>query len=359
MKIVIRAGGIGTRLWPFSRQTQPKQFHALVGTETMVQEAVSRVMPIADIGDIFVSTGTDLVGIVSEQLPAIPSTQVIVEPALRNTGPAVGLECILLETRYPGCTVASLGSDHHIGKPEEFCRLLKVAADALEDMPENLFTIGVKPTRVDTGFGYIQKGDVAGTVNDEPIYAVNAFTEKPDAERAQTYVESGQYLWNSNMFVWKARTVLDLFEEYEPEIYVLLQEIGAAVGTEQEAAVIEAVYPKMKEIAVDNAIIERAPQVVTLEADIDWSDIGSWGALTDVLPVDDQGNLINGNVVALNTNNVTVYGGQDKIIALVDVDNLIVVDTGDALLILPRDGSQRVRDVVGALKEQDGGDRYC
>ncbi len=359
MKVVIRAGGIGTRLWPFSRKTQPKQFHALVGGQTMIQEAVSRIRPVADLEDIYVSTGTDLVGVVGEQLPDIPLTQVIVEPALRNTGPAVGLECILLETRYPGCTIASLGSDHHIGKPEEFCRLLQVAADALHDMPDTLFTIGVKPTRVDTGFGYIQKGDVAATVNDEPVYAVGGFKEKPDTERAKTYVESGQYLWNSNMFVWKARAVLDLFAEYEPEIYASLQEIGAAVGTDQEAAVIQAVYPKMKEIAVDNAIIERAPKVATLEADIDWSDIGSWGALTDVLPVDENGNLLNGNVVSLNAKNVTVYGGQDKLIALVDVDNLIVVDTGDALLILPRDGSQRVRDVVAALGDRDGGDRYC
>jgi mannose-1-phosphate guanylyltransferase len=161
------------------------------------------------------------------------------------------------------------------------------------------------------------------------------------------------------MFVWKARTVLDLFAEYEPEIYTLLEEIGAAVGTDREAEVIRTVYPKMKEIAVDNAIIERAPHVATLEADIAWSDIGSWGALTDVLPVDEDGNLLNGNVVALNAQNVTVYGGQDKVIALVDVENLIVVDTGDALLILPRDGSQRVKDVVGALSAREDGGRYC
>ena len=359
MKIVIRAGGIGTRLWPFSRMTKPKQFHALVGNETMIQEAVSRVLPIADVADIYVSTGTDLVGVVGEQLPDIPQEHVIVEPALRNTGPAVGLECILLESRYPGCTVASLGSDHHIGKPDEFCRLLQVAANALEDRPNTLFTIGVKPTRVDTGFGYIQKGDVIATVNNEPVYAVNAFTEKPDADRAKAYVESGQYLWNSNMFVWKARTVLDLFAKYEPEIYALLEEIGNAVGTDKEHEVIEALYPQMKEIAVDNAIIERASDVATLEADIDWSDIGSWGALTDVLPVDEDGNLLNGNVVALNTKNVTAYGQPDKVIALVDVDDLIVVDTGDALLILPRDGSQRVRDVVDALKKHQDGNQYC
>jgi len=359
MKIVIRAGGIGTRLWPFSRKTQPKQFHAIVGKQTMVQEAVARMLPIANEADIYVSTGTDLVDLVGKQLPNIPLGQVIVEPALRNTGPAVGLECILLETRYPGCTIASLGSDHHIGKPDEFCRLLQVAANALQEMPETLFTIGVKPTRVDTGFGYIKKGAVATTVNDEPVYVVDGFTEKPDAERAKAYVDSGQYLWNSNMFVWKARTVLDLFAQYEPEIYALLEEIGAAVGTDREAEVIRTVYPQMKEIAVDNAIIERAPHVATLEADIEWSDIGSWGALTDVLPVDGDGNLLNGNVVSLNAKNVTVYGGQDKVIALVDVDNLIVVDTGDALLILPRDGSQRVKDVVGALSAREDGGRFC
>jgi mannose-1-phosphate guanylyltransferase len=358
MKIVIRAGGIGTRLWPFSRKTKPKQFHALVGGQTMIQEAVSRVRQISDFADIYVSTGSDFAALVGEQLPDIPENQIIVEPALRNTGPAVGLECILLETRYPGCIIASLGSDHHIGKPEEFCRLLKVAADSLSDLPDTLFTIGVKPTRVDTGFGYIKKGGMVATVNEESVFSVDEFTEKPDVQTAITYVESGQYLWNSNMFVWKAGTVLDLFAQFEPEIFALLQEIKGAVGTDREKDVIQAVYPQMKEIAVDNAIIERAPKVATLEADIAWSDIGSWGALTDVLPVDENGNLLNGNVVCLNAKDVTVFGGQDKLIALVDVEHLIVVDTGDVLLILPRDGSQRVRDVVSALADHEGGDRF-
>jgi mannose-1-phosphate guanylyltransferase len=251
-----------------------------------------------------------------------------------------------------------LGSDHHIGKPKEFCRLLKVAEDALEARPETLFTLGVKPARVDTGFGYIQKGDVIATVNDEPVYVVEAFKEKPDAETAKKYVESGQFLWNSNMFVWKARTMLDLFAEFEPEIFAVLEQIGAAAKEGREAEVIAEVYPQMKDIAIDNAIIERAENVATIEADIDWSDIGAWGALTDVLPADEDGNLFNGNVLALNTKNSTVYGGSDKMIALVDVENLIVVDTGDALLILPRDGSQRVRDVVAALSERADGERY-
>ena len=349
MKFVIRAGGVGTRLWPLSRKSKPKQFHALTGEHTMLQEAVHRLHSLAKIDDLYVSTGVKLLHSVREQLPELSSENAIVEPALRNTGPAVGLECALLEARFPGCTIASLGSDHHIGKPEEFCRLLKVAEDALEDRAETLFVLGVKPTRADTGFGYIQKGDVIAKIDNEPIYAVASFTEKPDAEAAKTYLESGQYLWNSNMFVWKARTMLDLFAKFEPEIYALLEQIGTAAKEGREADVITEVYPQMKNIAIDHAIIERASDIATLQADIEWSDIGAWGALTDVLPADENGNVLQGNVLSLNTKNTTVYGNKDKVIALVDVENLIVVDTGDALLILPRDSSQRVKDVVAAL----------
>ncbi len=352
MKFVIRAGGIGTRLWPLSRKNRPKQFHALTGNRTMLQEAVHRLGSLAKIDDLYVSTGVKLLHSVREQLPDLSAENAILEPALRNTGPAVGLECALLEAHFPGCTIASLGSDHHIGKPEEFCRLLKVAEDALENRAETLFVLGVKPTRADTGFGYIQKGDVIARINDEPIYAVESFTEKPDATTAKTYLESDQYLWNSNMFVWKARTMLDLFAKFEPEMYALLEQIGTATKVGREADVIAELYPQMKNIAIDHAIIERASDIATIEADIDWSDIGAWGALTDVLPVDENGNLLRGNVLSLNAKNTTVYGSKDKIIALVDIENLIVVDTGDALLILPRDGSQRVKDVVEALDER-------
>lgn len=352
MKFVIRAGGVGTRLWPLSRKNRPKQFHALTGNRTMLQEAVYRLGSLAKTDDLYVSTGVELLHSVREQLPDLSAENAILEPALRNTGPAVGLECALLEARFPGCTIASLGSDHHIGKPEEFCRLLKVAEDALENRAETLFVLGVKPTRADTGFGYIQKGDVIARINDEPIYAVESFTEKPDATTAKTYLENGQYLWNSNMFVWKARTMLDLFAKFEPEMYALLEQIGTATKVGREADVIAEVYPQMKNIAIDHAIIERASNIATIEADIDWSDIGAWGALTDVLPVDENGNLLRGNVLSLNAKNTTAYGSKDKIIALVDIENLIVVDTGDALLILPRDRSQRVKDVVEALDER-------
>lgn len=355
MKFVIRAGGFGTRLWPYSRTSRPKQFHRMVGERTMLQEAVHRIRPLVDVRNLHVSTGSDLVALVREQLPELPGTGLIVEPALRNTGPAVGLECVILESRYPGCTVASLGSDHHIGRPGEFCRLLRVAEEAVEEDPDVLFTLGVKPTRVETGYGYIQKGGVARRVNGEPVYSVARFREKPDEPTARRYVESGDFLWNSNMFVWKARTVLALFEQFEPELHRILMRIQAAVGTGSEQEVIAREYPRMTEVAIDNVVIERAPRVATLEADIDWSDIGSWGALTDILPVDTEGNLVSGDVLNLNSRDITAYGVEGKLIALVDVEGLVVVDTPDALLICRRDRAQRVRDVVSALRDDRAG----
>ncbi|MEE3233370.1 MAG: sugar phosphate nucleotidyltransferase [Candidatus Latescibacterota bacterium] len=349
MKVVIRAGGIGTRLWPYSRKKRPKQFHAMTGTATMLQDAVERVKPIASIEDIFVSTGAETASLVHEQLPGLSTDQIIVEPALRNTGPAVGLECALLEARDPGCIIASLGSDHYIGKNEEFCRLLRVAETALKDFPDHLFTLGVKPTRPETGYGYICRGLELTNSDGVSIYSVEAFTEKPDLERAKSYTHSGNYLWNSNMFVWKASTVLDLFKRYEPDMYAVLKRIADAVGGKHENDVIIDEYPKLKQIAVDNAIIERAENVATIEADIEWGDIGSWAALTDVLPVDTSGNLFSGDVMAIGTNNSTVYAAPEKIVALIGVDDLVVVDTEDALLVCRKEDAQRVREVIDKI----------
>jgi mannose-1-phosphate guanylyltransferase len=358
MKFVIRAGGVGTRLWPFSRQSRPKQFHAMAGAQTMIQDAVRRLGPIADPADIHVSTGAGLVGLVQEQLPELDRPQLIVEPALRNTGPAVGLECALLEARHPGCIIASLGSDHYIGKAAEFCRLLQAAEKAVTRHPDHLVMIGVKPVRPETGYGYIQKGPLLEEVDGEPVFGVGAFKEKPDLATAQAYLGTGEYLWNSNMFVWKASTVLALYERFEPRMYEGLRRIQEAVGTDDEARVIDAVYPTLAEVAVDNAIIEKAPKVATIEGDFEWGDIGSWAALTDVLPADGEGNLFSGEVKAIDAKNVTAYGPDGKLIALIGVEDLVVVDTPDALLVCRKDEAQRVKDVLALLKGDGDGGRY-
>jgi mannose-1-phosphate guanylyltransferase len=358
MKFVIRAGGIGTRLWPYSRKSRPKQFHAMAGSTTMIQGAVERIAPISDREDVYVSTGRQMANLVHEQLPQLSSAQLIIEPALRNTGPAVGLECALLEARYPGCVVASLGSDHYIGKGDVFCRLLQTAAAALEQYPDYLFTLGVKPTRAETGYGYIRRGAVLRELDGVPVYTVDGFREKPDAVLAQQYLDSGDYLWNSNMFVWKAATVLELFARYEPDMYEILQRIGAAAGSANEAETIAAEYPKLKAVAIDNAIIERADKVATLEADIDWGDIGSWAALTDVLATDDAGNLFTGDIAAVDVKNSTVYGRKNKLVALIGVEDLVVVDTEDALLVCRKDDAQRVKEILELLEADKRYARY-
>jgi len=324
----------------------------------MLQEAVDRVAPLADPADLYVSTGVDLVVGAREQLPDLPHANLIVEPAMRNTGPAVGLECALLEARFPGCTIASLGSDAHIGKPNLLRQLLTAAEAAVESLPDCLVTVGVKPTRIETGYGYIRKGDVRSRVNGHPFHTVAEFKEKPDQDHAAAYVQSGEYLWNSNMFVWKAETMLRRFEEFEPDMFTILKRIQEAVGSPEEAEVIRTEYPQLKRIAIDNAILERSADVLTLEADIEWSDIGSWGAITDVLPVDGDGNLLSGTVLALDARNNTVYGPNGKLIAMVGVDDLVVVDTPDALLICPREKSQRVKDIVDRLRSDTDLEKY-
>jgi mannose-1-phosphate guanylyltransferase len=353
LKFVIRAGGVGTRLWPYSRQTRPKQFHAMAGERTMLQEAVARIAPIAGADDIYVSTGAGMEELVREQLPDLPDDHLIVEPALRNTGPAVALECALLEARWPGCTIASLGADHYIGIPDVFNRLLTAAASAADQHPETLFTVGVRPTRAETGYGYIGKGEELCRIRSDIVYHVTEFTEKPDAERARQYVDSGRYLWNSNMFVWKARTVLDLFECHAPEIHARIGPIGTAAADGDWRTVLAREYPLMPNIAVDNAIIEPAPHVATLDGDMNWGDIGSWAALTDVLATDADGNLLEGRIVSIDSRNSTVYGSPDKVIALVGVEDLVVVDTEDALLVMPKKRAQRVKEILERLQSDE------
>ena len=236
--------------------------------------------------------------------------------------------------------------------------MLQVADQALNDRPDYLFTLGVKPTRAETGYGYIRRGCVLTEVRGTSVYEVDEFTEKPAAQQAAEYVASGHYLWNSNMFVWKAATVMELFARFEPEIHDGLQRIQAAVGTPEEEAVIAREYPKFKQISIDHALVERASKVVTLEADIDWGDIGSWAALTDVLPTDAAGNLLSGEVVALDAARSTVYGQADKVVLLLGVEDLVVVDTEDALLVCAKGAAQQVKDAVDRLKEKQGYEKY-
>lgn len=353
MKIVVRAGGVGSRLWPFSRENKPKQFHSFVGEGSLIQQTVERLKPIVASEDIFVSTHSRHTSLILQQLPDFTWHQLIVEPERRNTAAAVCLESAYIYHLDQDAVIASIGSDHYIGRGDEFCRLLDVAEKAAQQMPDHLFTMGIKPTRVETGYGHIKKGDIITEINGEEVYRVDQFTEKPPYPAAKEYTQSGQYLWNANVFVWKASNILELFRQHEPEMHETLMGIGEKIGTPEGDKLLAIEYPKLKDIAVDYAIIEKAENVAVIGADIGWEDIGSWAGLGEVLEEDDEGNITKGNVLTLDTKNTTIYGDRDKVVAAIGLEDVVIVDTGDALLVCDKSKAQEVREIVDRLSKDE------
>lgn len=354
MMIVIRAGGVGSRLWPVSRTTKPKQFHALTSPKTMLEEAIERVDGIASAEEIFISTNANSEELVRKEYPQIPEQNIIVEPARKDTAAAIGLESVIIRKRNPEAVVASLGSDHSVKLGEEFKRVLKVAEEFVQKYPDHIMPIGIRPTEPDTGYGYIECGDVLDEKGGTKLFSVKQFREKPDLQTAREFLQQGNFLWNANMFVWKVSTVLDLFEEHMPEMYAQLQEIEAALGTPQEKEVIERVYPQMEKVAVDYAIIEKTNKIAGIPADIGWSDIGDWARLKTELDETEEANVvINADHKALKTTNSLVYTDKPgKLVATIGVENIVIVDTGDALLVCDKYHSAQVKDIVEQLKEE-------
>lgn len=355
MKVVIRAGGVGSRLWPVSRQAKPKQFHALTSKQTMLEEAIERVRPIVALEDIYVSANTTSQQYVRDHHHEISAENIIVEPARKDTAAAIGLESVIIAHSNPQAVVASLGSDHSIKRTEEFQNVLKSAEQFVSQQPEYILAIGLRPTRPDTGYGYIECGDTLAEIGDSKVFHVNQFREKPDAKTAKAFVAEPQYLWNGNMFVWRVDTILALYEQYLPEMYAQLQEIAASLGTPEQEEVINRVYPQMEKIAVDYAIIEKAEKRAAVAAEIGWNDVGDWARLKDELAEEEGDNVaIGAEHLDIDSKNVLVYSNTEgKKIATVGVDNIIVVDTGDALLVLDKYRSGDVKTVVEQLQQDN------
>ncbi|MFH1426394.1 MAG: sugar phosphate nucleotidyltransferase [Candidatus Kerfeldbacteria bacterium] len=354
MKIVIRAGGVGSRLWPVSRKTNPKQFHALTGGATMLEESIERVRPVADIEDIYVSTSTAFVDTIKERHHELLPENIIAEPARRDTAAAIGLESIIIYHRDKNAVIASLGSDHNVKKPEEFQKILKVTEEFVQKHPDTIIPIGVHPTHPDTGFGYIEYGDVLDRSNGYNLMKVTRFIEKPDLKTAKEFLQKANFLWNANMFVWKAETVLRLYKKYLPEMYAQLEEIEKDLGTEKEQETIERVYPQMEKIAVDYAITEKADKVAVVSADIGWCDIGDWARLKDELEETEADNVaIGAEHVAVKTENTLVFSETPKkVIATIGVDNLVIIETDDALLVADKYHSNEVKQIVEELEKR-------
>jgi mannose-1-phosphate guanylyltransferase len=345
----IMAGGVGTRLWPRSRKATPKQFLDLIGPRTMLQEAHRRLQPLIPAERILISTGREHVPLVRDQLSAAGAEKVLAEPDGRGTGPAIGLGALQVRARDPDGIMVVVTADHYIADVPAFQRALRAAVEVAAS--GRLVTLGIEPTFPSTGYGYIQRGERLGTVEGLDVYHVERFTEKPDPAAAQAFLDSGAYSWNSGMFVWRASTILAEFERQMPALYAQLREIEAALGTEDEGTVLERVWAGVAKETIDYGIMEHAAGVAVLPVQIGWNDIGSWQTLMGLLNADEEGNVVTGDAVTLDTHDTLIYS-PDRLVATIGLEGLIVVDTGDALLICRKEASQRVREVVDALRAQ-------
>ncbi len=353
MYILIMAGGSGTRLWPCSRGERPKQLLKLTSERTMLQETYERIAPLASNEDIFVITNRAYADIVREQLPQLPEGNIIAEPEGHGTAPCIGLAALYLEKRDPEGVMAVLPADHFIAEEERFRRILTAAAQVAEE--GHLMTLGIRPTKPTTGYGYIRRGALLTHVGKFEVFRVEEFVEKPRLATAQRFLRSGQYYWNSGMFVWKVSTILGEIERFMPALYSQLMEIKAVLGTPEEGETLERVWAQVEDETIDYGVMEHAEDVAVIPADIGWSDIGDWATLYELLPADGEGNVVVGEHVGLDTKGCLVH--SSRLVATIGLEDMIIVDTGDAVLICPKDRAQDVKRLVEKLREM-GKERY-
>lgn len=352
---VIMAGGGGTRLWPLSRRAHPKQMLRLIDHRSLFQTSVERLEGVFPMERIFVVTVKEQAVELQEQYPSIPVENFIIEPSPRGTASVVGLAAVALKQRDPQAVMAVLTSDHFIGNEPGFRDLLKIAYDVAQD--GYLVTIGIQPDYAAIGYGYIQKGDSLDVYGGMEVYRVLRFKEKPDEAHAREMFSTGDHTWNSGMFFWRTDKILAEFNQQMPDLATKLDEIAGAWNTDHRNEVIQRSWPTLKQETIDYGVMENAENVVVIPAsELKWSDVGSWDSLFDVLPSDEYGNIVmGGRHLALDTRDSLVCVNQEhRLIVTIGVEDLVLVDTGDVLLVCRKDQAQKVRNVVDELKKTDG-----
>lgn len=348
---VIMAGGGGTRLWPLSRKTRPKQMLSLFDERTLFQTAVQRLYDVFPPERVYVVTIQDQAKDLQAQCPEIPAENYMLEPMPRGTASVVGLAAAVLQERDPQAVMAVLTADHYIGNEGKFLQLLKAAYQLAEQ--GYLVTLGIEPTFPSTGFGYIQYGSLLEAVAGMDVYRVARFTEKPDEAQAQAMLAGGDHAWNSGMFVWRSAQILSEFRRQMPDLAAGLERLQKAWGTPDQQAALSSVWAGLKSETIDYGIMEGAENVAVIPAaGLAWSDVGSWDSLFEVLEADQNGNIaVGGAHLGLDTRRSLIYATpSQRLIVTIGVEDLVVVDTGDVLLVCHRDQAQRVRQVVDQLK---------
>lgn len=346
---VIMAGGGGTRFWPLSRRCKPKQLLNLSGREILINEAIDRLTRVVDKNDMFVVTSESHAAcLIKATKGRLKNANVFVEPSSRNTAACIGYAALKLVKKYGDGVMAITPSDAAIRDVDTFAEVLKEAAETAEST-DKLVTVGITPTFPATGYGYIHYRKNSRSA----VKKVESFVEKPDLKLAKKYVSHGSYAWNSGMFVWKASVILKKIEQLLPDIYGKLRDIADVFDTDEEERVLREVYPTIRSISIDYGVLERCPEdILCIPAEFGWSDVGSWDMLNVLHEEDGDGNIALGNVVAVNTKNSVMYSASGKLIAAVDVEGMVIVETKDAILICPKDRAQDVKKIVDELHEK-------
>lgn len=347
---VIPAGGSGTRLWPVSRVRRPKFLLPLPGPRTMIQATVDRLSSIAKPENVLVVTGSSHSDEVRLQLPELAADQVITEPMPRGSGPAIGLGAAIAMTRDPDAIVGSFAADHVVTDVERFEQAVRAAIDVARD--GYLVTIGIQPSYAETGYGYIHAGPTLGDFHGIQVRTVDRFKEKPDAETAEAYVSTGEYLWNASMFVWKASVLVDEMRRHLPDLAAALERIAADWHTPRRHTTLESIWPAVEDVTIDHGILEKSTRVAVVPATFGWTDLGDWHGLGTICAngSEPEGNLaINAELLARDTRGSFVFG-RGRLVALLGLDDIVVIDTDDAVLVCDRSRTQEVKQLVEELR---------
>jgi len=342
---VIMAGGVGARFWPRSREKTPKQLLKIFNDKSLIKNTIDRLEGLLPDDHIYIVTNKTQKNSIKAQLQNIPSENIIAEPFGKNTAAAIGLSASLIQSRSKNALLITLPADHIISEKELFQQTIKQAVE-FADKSGGLLTIGINPSRPETGYGYIQIDDKP---KEEGIYKVLTFAEKPNFATAVRFIESGDFLWNSGMFMWKVESILSEIKIHMPELSVALEKIQSAIGTSKFNKTLLSEYSQLKSVSIDYGVMEKSNKVFLVKGNFTWSDIGSWEEVYQLSQKDSDGNAMSGNYYNVNSTDSYVYS-PDKFTALIGVENLIVIDTKDALLVCKRDQAQAVKNIVDYLK---------
>lgn len=339
--VVIMAGGVGTRFWPYSRQRFPKQFHDVLGTgRTLIQQTADRFEGVCPKEHIYVVTGYEYKELILEQLPFLTDDQILCEPGRRNTAPCIGYACYKIQKQNPEATIVVAPADHIILKEEEFKRRINIAIDFASEGTA-LVTLGIKPTHPNTGYGYIQFEE-----SSDEVKRVKTFTEKPNLELAEKFIESGDYTWNAGIFVWSAKAITLAFSKHLPEMAEAFNSCQTHFYSENEKENLDVAYSRCRSISIDNGIMEKADNVFMVKSDIGWSDLGTWKSVYENSLLDTYGNSIDANLMAYDTRNCLIKVPKDRLVVTNGIEGLIVAEFDNVLMICKLDDEQRVKQFV-------------